>query len=134
MALDHASLMFNAGRAEEELAAAGPPVFANLMQFLTRFAGVPLVLRLADSYGNAHHYTRVDSIDFWIFSKYLPDLAFLSWSCTCIFLSLALLATIAPRETPRWLRPFEIFWACTILFLRGALLRAGSSTGRFAQA
>ena len=36
MALDHASLMFNAGRAEEELAAAGPPVFGSLMQFLGR--------------------------------------------------------------------------------------------------
>ena len=42
MALDHASLMFNAGRAEEELAAAGPPVFSSFMQFLTRFAGVPV--------------------------------------------------------------------------------------------
>src|SRR6266702_4772053 len=42
MALDHASLMFNTGRAEEELAAAGPPVFSSLMQFLTRFAGVPV--------------------------------------------------------------------------------------------
>ena len=42
MALDHASLMFNAGRAEEELAAAGPPAFGSLMQFLTRFSGVPV--------------------------------------------------------------------------------------------
>src|SRR3954447_19797506 len=42
MALDHASLMFNAGRAEEELAATGPPVFSNFWQFLTRFAGVPV--------------------------------------------------------------------------------------------
>ena len=42
MALDHASLMFNAGRAAEELAAEPAPVFDGLGQFLTRFAGVPV--------------------------------------------------------------------------------------------
>jgi uncharacterized membrane protein len=42
MALDHASLMFNAGRAAEELAAGPAPVFAGLGQFLTRFTGVPV--------------------------------------------------------------------------------------------
>lgn len=42
MALDHASLMFNAGRAGEELAAAAAPVPGDLLQFLTRFTGVPV--------------------------------------------------------------------------------------------
>lgn len=42
MALDHASLMFNSGRAEEELAAAAAPQFGDLLQFLTRFLGVPV--------------------------------------------------------------------------------------------
>lgn len=42
MALDHASLMFNAGRAAEELAAGPAPVFGGIFQFLTRFAGVPV--------------------------------------------------------------------------------------------
>jgi uncharacterized membrane protein len=42
MALDHASLMFNAGRAGEELAAAAAPHFGDLFQFLTRFSGVPV--------------------------------------------------------------------------------------------
>jgi uncharacterized membrane protein len=42
MALDHASLMFNAGRAAEELAGDPPPVYADFWQFLTRFAGVPV--------------------------------------------------------------------------------------------
>jgi uncharacterized membrane protein len=281
MALDHASLMFNAGRAEEELAAAGPPVFGNLMQFLTRFAGVPvapgfcfmagfmvamtsaareqrgvppaevtkrliirglvligvdavimglpralmgfysfmvlssigvgviaaallrnvstkallaaalgvlvlhplidvsalpvalravlyepvrtgafrsmypvipwigivllglvvgrdalarerparrglalaglslgafLVIRLSGSYGNAYPYDSIASLDFWIFAKYPPDLPFLSWSFACIFLSLAVLASIAPHETPRWLRPFEIFGRVPFFF------------------
>jgi uncharacterized membrane protein len=281
MALDHASLMFNAGRAEEELAAAGPPVFGSLMQFLTRFAGVPvapgfcfmagfmvaltsaarenrgvpaaevtrrliirglvlisvdavimglpralmgfysfmvlssigvgviaaallrnvatkvlmaaalavlvlhplldvsalplalravlyepirtgafrsmypvipwigmillglvvgrdtltrerpvrwwlalaavsfgafLVIRLVGGYGNAYPYASIASLDFWMFAKYPPDLAFLTWSCACIFLSLAVLATIAPRETPQWLRPFEIFGRVPFFF------------------
>lgn len=42
MALDHASLMFNAGRGAEELAAAAPPAAGDLLQFLTRFSGVPV--------------------------------------------------------------------------------------------
>lgn len=42
MALDHASLMFNAGRPGEELAAAAAPHHADLLQFLTRFTGVPV--------------------------------------------------------------------------------------------
>src|ERR687894_119428 len=42
MALDHASLMFNAGRAGEELASAAAPAFGDLFQFLTRFTGVPV--------------------------------------------------------------------------------------------
>jgi uncharacterized membrane protein len=281
MALDHASLMFNAGRAEEELAAAGPPVFSSFMQFLTRFAGVPvapgfcfmagfmvamtsaarerrgvdpaditnrliirglvligvdavimglpralmgfysfmvlssigvgiiaaallrnvsprvllavalgvlvlhplldvsalpvalravlyepvrtgafrsmypvipwiglllmglvvgrdaltrerparrwlalagvsliafLVIRLAGSYGNAYSYASITSLDFWIFAKYPPDLAFLSWSLACIFFALAVLAILAPRETPWWLRPFEIFGRVPFFF------------------
>jgi len=281
MDLDHASLMFNAGRAEEELAAAGPPVFSSFMQFLTRFAGVPvapgfcfmagfmvamtsvarerrgvdpadvtkrliirglvliavdaiimglpralmgfysfmvlssigvgiiaaallrnvstkvlltaalavlvlhplidvsglpvalravlyepvrsgafrsmypvipwiglillglvvgrdaltraqparrwlalagvslvvfLAIRLAGGYGNAYSYTSITSLEFWLFSKYPPDLAFLSWSFACIFLSLAVLATLAPNETPWWLRPFEIFGRVPFFF------------------
>jgi uncharacterized membrane protein len=43
MALDHSSLMFNAGRAGEELAAAAAaPVHGDIFQFLTRFTGVPV--------------------------------------------------------------------------------------------
>lgn len=42
MALDHASLMFNAGRAAEELAAGPAPLFGDIFQFLTRFTGVPV--------------------------------------------------------------------------------------------
>ena len=42
MALDHASLMFNAGRAAEELAAGPAPALGDIFQFLTRFTGVPM--------------------------------------------------------------------------------------------
>ncbi len=42
MALDHASLMFNAGRGGEELAAAAPAPPDDILQFLTRFTGVPV--------------------------------------------------------------------------------------------
>lgn len=42
MALDHASLMFNAGRGGEELASAAAPAVDNIFQFLTRFTGVPV--------------------------------------------------------------------------------------------
>ena len=42
MALDHASLFFNVGRAGEEIAGAAAPVFADLWQFLARFSGVPV--------------------------------------------------------------------------------------------
>jgi uncharacterized membrane protein len=41
MALDHASLMFNAGRGAEELASAAPAL-GDWPQFLTRFTGVPV--------------------------------------------------------------------------------------------
>ncbi|MBC7782079.1 MAG: DUF1624 domain-containing protein [Proteobacteria bacterium] len=42
MALDHASLMFNAGRASEEIAGAVLPVYSDVWQFLARFSGVPV--------------------------------------------------------------------------------------------
>jgi len=42
MALDHASLMFNARRPGEELAALAPAPPADFWQFLTRFTGVPV--------------------------------------------------------------------------------------------
>lgn len=40
MALDHASLMFNARRPVEEIAAARPELPSDMFQFLTRFTGV----------------------------------------------------------------------------------------------
>ena len=40
MALDHASLMFNARRPAEEIASARPELPSDILQFLTRFTGV----------------------------------------------------------------------------------------------
>lgn len=42
MALDHASLMFNAGRGGEELAGLAPAFPTDIWQFLTRFTGIPV--------------------------------------------------------------------------------------------
>ena len=48
--------------------------------------------------------------------EYPPDLAFLSWSFACIFLSLAVLRMLAGNGTPRWLRPFEVFGRVPFFF------------------
>jgi hypothetical protein len=42
MALDHTSLMYDAGRHGEELAALPPDIPTDILQFLTRFTGVPV--------------------------------------------------------------------------------------------
>jgi uncharacterized membrane protein len=75
-----------------------------------------LVVRLAGGYGNAYAYEHIASLDFWRFAKYPPDLAFLSWSFACVFLTLALLRTFVASDTPQWLRPFEIFGRVPFFF------------------
>lgn len=75
-----------------------------------------LVVRLAGGYGNAYSYSSVASLDFWMFAKYPPDLAFLTWSFACIFLALAVLATIVRTPTPALLRPFEVFGRVPFFF------------------
>jgi uncharacterized membrane protein len=74
------------------------------------------VVRLSGGYGNAYAYDSIASEAFWSFAKYPPDLAFLSWSFACIFLTLAALRTVAARGTPRWLRPLEIFGRVPFFF------------------
>jgi uncharacterized membrane protein len=75
-----------------------------------------LAIRLSGTYGTAYPYTSVASLDFWMFAKYPPDLAFLSWSFACIFLSLAVLTTIVRKDTPVLLRPFEVFGRVPFFF------------------
>lgn len=55
------------------------------------FAGLFLAVRLPGGYGNAYGYERVWSYDFFVWAKYPPDLAWLTWSFLTIFLLLALL-------------------------------------------
>ena len=79
-------------------------------------AVVFLCVRLTGDYGNAYAYTSVWSLDFWLFSKYPPDLAFLSWSFIWIFLALALLRTTVQKDAPRMLQPFLVFGRVPFFF------------------
>ena len=75
-----------------------------------------LLVRLAGGYGNAYAYSNVASLEFWMFAKYPPDLAFLTWSFACVFLTLAVLVTFVRGRTPALLRPFEIFGRVSFFF------------------
>lgn len=74
------------------------------------------LVRLAGGYGNAYAYHSIFSLDFWMFAKYPPDLAFLSWSFACVFLSLAVLWAVAHGGVPQVLRPFEVFGRVPFFF------------------
>jgi uncharacterized membrane protein len=78
--------------------------------------GVFLVVRLAGGYGNAYEYSGVLNLDFWLFSKYPPDLAFLSWSFACVFASLAVLRIATRDGVPRWLQPLVVFGRVPFFF------------------
>jgi uncharacterized membrane protein len=73
-------------------------------------------VRLSAGYGNAYDYSSLDSLGFWTFSKYPPDLPFLCWSFGCIFLALAVLSRVARDGAPQWLRPFEVFGRVPFFF------------------
>lgn len=79
-----------------------------------------LAVRLVGGFGNAYSYTAsytaIANIDFWLFAKYPPDLAFISWSLTCVFFSLAVLAVITRNGRPAWLKPLEIFGRVPFFF------------------
>jgi uncharacterized membrane protein len=74
------------------------------------------LIRLHGGYGNAYPYTSVIQLDFWSFAKYPPDLPFLSFALTVVFLALAVLWTVARDHTPALLRPFEIFGRVPFFF------------------
>jgi uncharacterized membrane protein len=71
-------------------------------------------IRLSGGYGNAYPYTSVASLDFWMFSKYPPDLPFLAWSFAVIFLTMALLAGSARLLSI--LRPLQVFGRVPFFF------------------
>lgn len=92
----------------------------NRERFWLAIAAVSLcafaVVRLIGGYGNAFTYSSVASFDFWLFAKYPPDLAFLTWSFACIFLTLAVLSRITRSGSPRVLRPLEVFGRVPFFF------------------
>lgn len=93
---------------------------ANPQKFWLALAAVSLMLffaiRLSGGYGNAYSYSSVASLEFWLFAKYPPDLAFLMWSFACVFASLAILSRLVTDTTPRILRPFEVFGRVPFFF------------------
>lgn len=93
---------------------------ANLSRWWSMLAlaslGLFLVVRLAGGYGNAYEYSNVLSLEFWLFSKYPPDLAFLSWSFACVFASLAVLRVVTRDGVPRSLQPLVVFGRVPFFF------------------
>jgi uncharacterized membrane protein len=75
-----------------------------------------VAIRLNGGYGNAYAYTEVDSLAFWTFAKYPPDLPFLAWSFAAIFAGLAVLWWVTRRRVPLWLRPFVVFGRVPFFF------------------
>ena len=75
-----------------------------------------LGVRLMGGYSNAYPYDRVASIDFWVFSKYPPDLPFLAWSFAVTFFTLSVLWWITRAGLPMLLRPLVIFGRVPFFF------------------
>ncbi|HEU5074559.1 MAG TPA: heparan-alpha-glucosaminide N-acetyltransferase domain-containing protein [Polyangiaceae bacterium] len=75
-----------------------------------------LAVRFGGGYGNAFTHGGVTNLDFWLFAKYPPDLAFLSWSFTLNFAGLALLRAVTRADIPTVLRPFAIFGKVPFFF------------------
>lgn len=74
------------------------------------------VVRLPAGYGNAYGHHGIDHIDFWIFSKYPPDLAWLTWSFFTIFLTLAVLRALSQEKPSGWLHPLVIYGRVAFFF------------------
>lgn len=78
--------------------------------------GVFLAVRLPGGYGNAYEFSSVLSLDFWLFAKYPPDLAFLSWSFACVFATLAVLRLATSDGVPLWMQPLIVFGRVPFFF------------------
>ena len=75
-----------------------------------------LAVRLTGGYGNAYDHAGLWTMEFWLFAKYPPDLAFLSWSFACIFAALAILQAVTRHGIPYVLHPFAIFGRVPFFF------------------
>jgi len=74
------------------------------------------VVRLNGGYGNAYPYESITHLDFWMFAKYPPDLALLSFAFAVVFAALALVWSVTRTRTPALLRPFEVFGRVPFFF------------------
>jgi uncharacterized membrane protein len=74
------------------------------------------VIRGLASYGNAFSHGGVFTREFWYFSKYPPDLPFLTWAFGFVFLGLALLHRICTPVLPKLLEPFAVFGRVSFFF------------------
>jgi uncharacterized membrane protein len=74
------------------------------------------IVRLTGGYGNAYDYPGIVSQQFWVFAKYPPDLAFLTWSSTIVFLTLAIVWRLTRDRIPLVLRPFQVFGRVPFFF------------------
>jgi uncharacterized membrane protein len=83
----------------------------GVLSLITFFA-----VRLSGGYGNAYPTSGVTHLDFWFFSKYPPDLPFLTWSFAAIFFGLALLWSLTHSGTPALLLPFAVFGRVPFFF------------------
>jgi uncharacterized membrane protein len=115
----------------DTLARARPERFWLLLSGVSLL--VFLVVRLGGGYGNAYSYGSLAELSFWQFSKYPPDIAFLSWSFALTFAGLALLRFVTRAGIPAVLRPFTLFGRVPFFFyvvhfyvlgIAAALLRA----------
>jgi uncharacterized membrane protein len=97
---------------------------AQTRERLTRFWGglalfslvLFFVIRIPGGYGNAYPHQGVTSMSFWLFSKYPPDLAWLSWSMVWIFGGLAFLRFINRNGAVKAMHPFVVYGRVAFFF------------------
>ncbi len=68
------------------------------------FAALFLVIRFAGGYGNAFAHKGPGDVSFWIFAKYPPDLAWITFSLAVIF---ALLALLKANQGRAWIHALD---------------------------
>jgi uncharacterized membrane protein len=89
-------------------------------KFWLLLSGVSLLaffaVRLVGGYGNAYPHSGIGHLDFWFFSKYPPDLPFLTWSLSVTFFTLAALWLVTRAKVPALLRPLDVFGRVPFFF------------------
>lgn len=74
------------------------------------------LVRVTGGYGNAYEYSSVASMEFWLFAKYPPDLAFLTWALGWDLILLAIVSRVTRDAVPQVLRPFETIGRVSFFF------------------